>query len=340
MQRASLLALWGGYVLFGLVYTTHIYSHNYYSLPLIPVVALSLGLVAGVLGDYLRVLLRSRVVQVATASLLVATMAFGVGAKAGNLSLPRPPHDDEQQRIEIYRHIGELVHHSSRALVVEWTAGLWYYGWVSGRYWPNHWDLEWQVKTLGLQPMSASERFATTDTRYWPAVGAIKPTPSVFIVLEPIELALEPDLSVYLSGFPVLAQSPDYVIFNLTRRLRTTAGPTTQEQGARATTGSTQGLLHRFPPKWQDIEKGMTRNAVLRTLGKPHGVDARFDLSKPFESWFYGVYDEDAIVFVNGKVFVKAAAACCCCPKKFTRVSAQGLDLVGVRERLRPAPPG
>ena len=35
-QKASLLALWVGYGLFGVVYTNHISSHDYYSLPLVP----------------------------------------------------------------------------------------------------------------------------------------------------------------------------------------------------------------------------------------------------------------------------------------------------------------
>jgi hypothetical protein len=145
--------------------------------------------------------------------------------------------------------------------------------------------------------MSASERFVTTDKRYWPAVGAIRPPPTVFIVLEPIELALEPDLSVFLSDFRCLRSRPTM------------------------SSSRPGGLLHRFPPKWRGIESGMTRNSVVRTLGKPRGIATRHDLSRPFESWFYGLYGQYAIVFINGKVFVKAAANCCCCPEKYTHLS-------------------
>src|SRR5215210_1583534 len=43
LPRVLLAGLWGGYFLFGLVFTYHIHTHGYYSLQLIPVVALSLG---------------------------------------------------------------------------------------------------------------------------------------------------------------------------------------------------------------------------------------------------------------------------------------------------------
>ena len=46
--------LWGGYFLFGLVFTYHIHTHGYYSLQFVPIVALSLGplwdLVEGYIG--------------------------------------------------------------------------------------------------------------------------------------------------------------------------------------------------------------------------------------------------------------------------------------------------
>jgi hypothetical protein len=334
-KGAALLALWGGYALYGLVYTTHIYSHTYYSLPLIPIVALSLGVVAGVVGDYLRVWLRSRFVRAAAASLLVVTMALGVEARAGMFALPRPASGDVQRRIEVYRQVGQLVHHSPRALVVEWTAGLWYYGWVSGRYWPNHWELEWQQTTLGLRAMSADARFATTDRRYWPAVGAIRPPPTVFIVLEPIELALEPDLTVYLSDFRVLARSPDYVIFDLTRR----AGKPARSARATPITGAvaTEGLLHMFPPTWRAIAPGMSTSRVVRTLGKPAAIVRRDDLRKPVESWFYGVGDDQAVVFINGQVFITAAASCCCCRRQLAPIDRNAAQIpVSVGRPRRP----
>ncbi|MBK9600225.1 MAG: hypothetical protein IPO36_00010 [Anaerolineales bacterium] len=42
-KRRFFLGLWAGYALFGIYFNYHISSHDYYSLPLIPIVALSLA---------------------------------------------------------------------------------------------------------------------------------------------------------------------------------------------------------------------------------------------------------------------------------------------------------
>jgi hypothetical protein len=45
--------------------------------------------------------------------------------------------------------------------------------------------------------MEADERFASAEESYYPAVGTMDAAPSVSIVGEPIELALQPDLKVF-----------------------------------------------------------------------------------------------------------------------------------------------
>jgi len=50
-QRAFVLGLWGGYILYGLFFPYHFLTHNYYHLPLIPIVALCIApLAANILG--------------------------------------------------------------------------------------------------------------------------------------------------------------------------------------------------------------------------------------------------------------------------------------------------
>ena len=45
--RAFLLGIWGAYLVFGLYFNYHISTHDYYSLPLLAIVALSLAPVGG-----------------------------------------------------------------------------------------------------------------------------------------------------------------------------------------------------------------------------------------------------------------------------------------------------
>src|SRR5207248_11113778 len=141
----------------------------------------------------------------------------------------------------------------------------------------------------------------TKDERYWPAVGTMRPRPSVFIVDDPIELALQPDLCVLLSNYRVLAETPDYVVFDLTRHVSPTGRATTASATASAT-----GYFYRFPPAWRHVERGMTKPGVLRVLGRPSRTEVRRDLRKPVETWFYGPNAKFVIVFVDGALFVEA----------------------------------
>jgi hypothetical protein len=64
-ERAIILALWVGYAVLGLTYTSHISSHDYYSLPLVPVVALSVAVAIAALAARADTMLSRRPVQVA-----------------------------------------------------------------------------------------------------------------------------------------------------------------------------------------------------------------------------------------------------------------------------------
>jgi hypothetical protein len=193
--------------------------------------------------------------------------------------------------------------------VVVDPGGLWYHGWVAGRYWPDHGDLLWETRNARLRRMSADERFVTTDENYWPAVGTMRPPPTVFIVLNPMELVWQQDLAVYLSDFRVLAETPDYLIFDLTRRTRTTAQRAASNQPkVDKKLASASWFLYRFPPAWRRIDRGMTKREVAYRLGRPRRTRTRSDLRKRLSDWFYSPDDRYAIVFINGRVFAKAAS--------------------------------
>ena len=51
--RIFYLCMWLGYLLYGFTFAYHIYTHNYYHLPLIPIVALGFGFVFAVLFEKL-----------------------------------------------------------------------------------------------------------------------------------------------------------------------------------------------------------------------------------------------------------------------------------------------
>ena len=130
--RALTAGLWGGYFLFGLVFARHVHTHDYYSLQLIPVVALSLGSLWDSLarirwgetsGRFLRVIIIGvlllavalSVVEHKETVLLIARQGHGAafpGKYVSNGTIA-----DYERRAEIYREAGEIVNHSPKTIV-------------------------------------------------------------------------------------------------------------------------------------------------------------------------------------------------------------------------------
>jgi hypothetical protein len=148
--------------------------------------------------------------------------------------------------------------------------------------------------------MNADERFRTTDERYWPAAGTMRPRPTVFVVTEPMELAQQLDLCVLLSDFHVLAAGPDFMVFDLSRKA-------TQSGMIATNLTSPTESFYSFPAEWRRIEWGIRRRDVLDVLGQPHRIVIRDDLRKPVETWFYGPADSYAIVLIDDRVFAVAS---------------------------------
>jgi Dolichyl-phosphate-mannose-protein mannosyltransferase len=151
--RALMAGLWGGYFLFGFVFARHIHTHDYYSLQLIPVVALSLGSLWDALarirwretsGRFLRVTivgvlllaLALSVVEDKETVLLIARQ--GQGAAFPGKYVTNGTIADFERRAEIYREAGEIVNHSPRTIVFapDYGYSLAYHGRLDhGRFW-------------------------------------------------------------------------------------------------------------------------------------------------------------------------------------------------------------
>jgi 4-amino-4-deoxy-L-arabinose transferase-like glycosyltransferase len=125
--RMLLVALWVGYVLYGLVFTIHISTHNYYSLPLVPVIALSLG---SVVDASLR---WSRAPELQTAALVTACAMLAAGALAWKLHAPLTDPSFRAQQT-LYVAAGRAADHTARALYgdTHYAEPMRYYGWTAG----------------------------------------------------------------------------------------------------------------------------------------------------------------------------------------------------------------
>jgi 4-amino-4-deoxy-L-arabinose transferase-like glycosyltransferase len=195
--RVVLLALWIGYAVYGLIFTVHISTHNYYSLMLVPIVALSLGsLVDG--------LLRRMHVPAWRATVVVGVVGVVAAAAVSwklHYSFTDPGFRADAAR---YSQIGSVAAHTARALYVDthYAEPARYYGWTAGRLLTSGYESHPQQLADRLLERTLSDR----------------PPPSCLIF---VGAGLASSLSKFeqtvAHRFAPLRRMRDYAIFDLSR---------------------------------------------------------------------------------------------------------------------------
>ncbi len=228
--RAMMAGLWGGYFLFGLVFTYHIHTHGYYSLQLVPVVALSLGPLWDTVEGYIRrggrryfrraVVLGLVVIAVIFAVIEQRTTISGIARQAGGAK-PFPGRymgsaliADYGARARTYAEIGELVGHSPTTIFSAPDFGypLLYHGRLDGEYWPTPEMMAWWQSRGRTEAHlgGATTRRELFDNWYSEA------SPEYFIVIKSEGWKEDRQLRRLLSrNFPKVARDRDYVVFDL-----------------------------------------------------------------------------------------------------------------------------
>jgi len=199
-KRRFLLGLWAGYVLFGLYFNYHISSHDYYSLPLIPIVALSLAPLADLFFAQLTKLTATRFAQtVAVCLLLLGLFASLWNIRAEMKSVDYRP--DAKMWAEISEKIGDK---NAAGLTQDYGSRLAYWGWKGITSWPTYGDLFYHDDLRG-----AKSDFEQQFT-------ALALNKELFLVTDFDELKRQPLLKEKLSGYSVFAAGDGYIIYNLT----------------------------------------------------------------------------------------------------------------------------
>ncbi|HIJ70825.1 MAG TPA: hypothetical protein HPP87_05605 [Planctomycetes bacterium] len=260
-DKALLIGLWAGYVIYALLFTYTTATHDYYQVLLLPIVALSLGPTGSIIVAHLRHLDRRWRWGIAFFALFViATLVHtGLNVRHDQFRKLDPavknrlrilcnfiglnPHNfkrinyDFEQEIAVARRIGEIVNHSTRTIFLARDYGypLRYYGQLSGVSWPRQKDLEAR-KARGLGPLNVQNRFEAL-TKKW--------SPEFFIVAELEEFRLQKDLKqLLINRFGVVAETDKYLIFDLTKEI----GSNRQDNSS-SSEGGSRGERLRFASK-------------------------------------------------------------------------------------------
>lgn len=202
-SRVFTVSMWAGYVLFGIISNYHIASHDYYSLPLIPVAALSLGALGGVtvrglaeqadgygwMRWFVRLIL-----------LFAVVMTFW-DVRIRLLSV------DYRPQAAFWAEVGETLDHQPSVIAVTQDYGyrLVYWGWQRASLWP-----ELRNEVFGAR---AENELADRFERLTAGKG-------YFLVTDFDELERQAGLDAYLHGhYPVYAQGEGFIVFDLNRPL-------------------------------------------------------------------------------------------------------------------------
>lgn len=202
LARVVLGGLLVGYGAFGIVFTRHISTHNYYSLALVPIAALSFGFLVALAAP--RASRLPRLALSAAAAGAIALVVVWTIHLHDRLSDPAYSRQGTQ-----YRQIGAIVDNtpSSLFLADDFGLPLEYEGRLSGRWWPT-----------GSEASSATpgQRISSRDEDHWPAVADMQSPPTAFIVTDRAEFSRQPGLRAYLErSFRRRADTPAYLIYDL-----------------------------------------------------------------------------------------------------------------------------
>ena len=202
--RFFIYGLWIAYILFGLYFDYHVATHDYYHLPFIPIVAVSLAPIA----DWILSQLANVTSKQWMRFVAFGILSYGVIATAWDVR-NQMKSVDYRPEAAMWAQIGDTLGHGGGvvALTQDYGSRLAYWGWQDASIWPNSGDIDYQGVRGGSFEFNKTFDGLTKDQFF-------------FLVTDFAELNRQPQLKAKLTGFAIYAQGDGYVIYNL-RKLQT-----------------------------------------------------------------------------------------------------------------------
>lgn len=203
--RILLTGLWGAYLVYGLFFNYHVATHDYYHVPLIPIVAVSLAPV----GEWFFARLAESTSRPWMRSAAYLVLAYGLLAVAWDARNQLKSVDYRPDAV-LWAEIGGQFAEDARiiALTQDYGSRLQYWGWRTAAVWPYVGDVNYVSARGGA--FSFDEAFDEYASKR-----------DYFLVTDLEELGRQPELGERLfASYPILAQGNDYLIFDLRNNLQ------------------------------------------------------------------------------------------------------------------------
>lgn len=199
--RALLFGLWIAYGLFGLFFDYHVATHDYYHLPLIALVALSMAPLVELAWSSMMGVSGIRTLRVVGVSALLYTVfsiSWGIRQDLKQV--------DYRPQAVMWQGIGDILGHADgvTALTQDYGSRLAYWGWQNAAIWPYTGDLTYHAQRGSSRGFNSLFNQLASGQSY-------------FLVTDFDELARQSDLATRLSTYKIFSQGEGYVIYDLRR---------------------------------------------------------------------------------------------------------------------------
>ena len=198
--RNFLLGLWGAYLLYGLFFDYHVATHDYYHLPFIPIVAVSLA----PLGGWFLARLTEAAVQPWMRSAVFLILLYGLLSNVWDV-IGQMKSVDYRPQAAMWEEISGQLGAEARviALTQDYGSRLEYWGWMTAVTWPYVGDLNYaNARGGGFSFDRMFKRFSEKK--------------DYFLVTDFDEFERQSELKERLTtSYPLHAQGNGYLIFDL-----------------------------------------------------------------------------------------------------------------------------
>ncbi|HLF74182.1 MAG TPA: glycosyltransferase family 39 protein [Anaerolineales bacterium] len=199
-MRIFLYGLWGAYLFYGLFFNYHVATHDYYHLPLIPIVAVSLA----PLGEWSFARLTETSVRRWMRGAAYLILVYGLFSVVWDVRNQMKA-VDYRPDAALWAEIGAQFDEKARivALTQDYGSRLQYWGWRSAAVWPRVSDAEHISARGGGFPFEKAFKRYSSQRDF-------------FLVTDLAELERQSELKErLLSSYPVYAEGNGYLIFDL-----------------------------------------------------------------------------------------------------------------------------
>jgi hypothetical protein len=197
--RSLMVGLWSAYLLYSLFFDYHSATHDYYQLPFIPIVAVSLGPVGG----WFFARLTEATIQRYQRAAVYVILMLGISMSVWNVRNQMKAADYRSEAV-MWAEIGELVNGKRVvALTQDYGSRLEYWGWQTADLWPSINEMAHSVVRGGT-----IKSFDVMFDRY---TGKR----DLFLVTDFDEFKSQTQLREKLSSYPVFAEGDGYIIYSL-----------------------------------------------------------------------------------------------------------------------------